>query len=45
MATKALKIFKLNRIRYEELWNDALDWIKRTYYASNQEFTMASPFA
>lgn len=40
-----LKIFKLNRLRYEELWNDALNWIKQTYNAANEQFTMASPFA
>lgn len=40
-----LKIFKLNRLRYEELWNDALNWVKKTYNAANEQFTMASPFA
>lgn len=40
-----LKIFKLNRIKYEELWQDALTWIKKTYNATSEQFTMASPFA
>lgn len=40
-----LKIFRLNRIRYEELWNDAISWIKQTYNATSEQFTMASPFA
>jgi hypothetical protein len=40
-----LKIFKLNRLRYEELWNDALNWVKETYNAANEQFTMSSPFA
>ena len=40
-----LKIFKLNRIRYQELIEDAINYVKQTYKASNQSFTMASPFA
>ena len=40
-----LKIFKLNRLKYEELWNDAIAWVKKTYNVSEQQFTMASPFA
>lgn len=40
-----LKIFKLNRIKYEELWQDAVNWIRKTYNATQEEFTMASPFA
>lgn len=40
-----LKIFKLNRIRYEELMEDAINYVKKTYRASNQNFTLASPFA
>ena len=40
-----LKIFKLNRIRYQELIEDAINYVKQTYRASNQSFTMASPFA
>mgnify|MGYP003470630269 FL=1 len=40
-----LKIFKLNRLKYEELWNDAIAWVKKTYNVSEQQFAMASPFA
>jgi hypothetical protein len=40
-----LKIFKLNRIKYQELIEDAIAYVKKTYKASNQSFTMASPFA
>ena len=40
-----LKIFKLNRLRYEQLWNDAVNWIKQTYNVTSDQFTMASPFA
>ena len=40
-----LIIFKLNRIRYQELIEDAINYVKQTYRASNQSFTMASPFA
>lgn len=40
-----LKIFKLNRLRYEELWADAINWVKKTYNATDEQFTMASPFA
>jgi len=40
-----LKIFKLNRLKYEQLWNDAVNWVKQTYNATSEQFTMASPFA
>ena len=40
-----LKIFKLNRLKYEQLWADAVNWVKRTYNATGEQFTMASPFA
>lgn len=31
-----LKIFKLNRLKYEELWNDAIAWVKKhTMYPNN----------
>lgn len=40
-----IKIFRLNRIRFEELWEDAVAWIRRSYGATNQDFTPASPFA
>lgn len=39
-----LKIFKLNRIKFKELYNDALAYIKATYKAADQEFNTASPF-
>lgn len=42
---KELKIFKLNRIKYEELWEDAIKYIRATYNAANQQFSTASPFA
>lgn len=38
------KIFNLNRIKYNELFNDALNWIKRTYTSISTSFTPASPF-
>lgn len=40
-----LKIFKLNRIKYEELWQDAQEWIRRNYNVTNEEFSMSSAFA
>lgn len=40
-----LKIFRLNRIRYEELMQDAVNYVKKTYQATTQNFTLASPFA
>ena len=40
-----LKIFKLNRIRYEQLMEDAVNYVKKTYQATTQNFTLASPFA
>lgn len=40
-----LKIFKLNRLRYEELMEDAVNYVKKTYQATTQNFTLASPFA
>jgi len=39
-----IKIFKLNRIKFSELYNDALTYIKATYKAVGQEFNTASPF-
>ena len=37
MATSIFdqKIFKLNRIKYQELWDDAVAYVKKTYQASN----------
>lgn len=40
-----LEIFKLHRIKFEELWNDAKAYIRGTYNAADEEFTTASPFA
>lgn len=40
-----LKIFKLNRIKYEELWDDAVAWVRKTYNATAEQFTNASPFS
>lgn len=48
MATtdlKELKIFKLNRLKYQELWEDALSYVKQTYSAVGQKFNIASPFS
>ena len=39
-----LKIFKLNRLRFEQLWQDALSYIKKTYNDIGQQFSPASPF-
>jgi len=41
---KEIKIFKLNRIKFSELYYDALAYIKSTYKAAGQEFNTASPF-
>lgn len=41
---KEPKIFKLNRIKFNELFNDALAYIKSTYKAVGQTFNTASPF-
>lgn len=40
-----LKIFSLNRIKYEELWQDALANIKKVYNDSDESFNASSPFA
>lgn len=45
MANSDLKIFKTNRIGMSQMYNDAMDYIKRVYNANEQEFTVASPFA
>lgn len=39
-----IKIFKLHRIKFEELWSDAMTYIKQTYKSVQQVFTPASPF-
>lgn len=46
MATKNSQsnIFKYNRLKFNELYNDALNFIKQTYQNLGQQFTMASPF-
>ena len=41
---KEIKIFKLNRIKFAELYEDALAYIKATYKAVGQQFNTASPF-
>lgn len=42
--SSTIKIFKLNRLRFDELWNDAVSYIKTTYKAVGQAFTPAAPF-
>lgn len=42
---KDLKIFKLNRLKFNQLWQDAIDWVKQTYNVTGEQFTLASPFA
>lgn len=39
-----IKIFKLNRIKFQELYKDAVDYIKASYKAVGQKFNTASPF-
>lgn len=41
---REIKIFKLHRIKFNELYEDALSYIKATYAAVNQTFNVASPF-
>jgi hypothetical protein len=45
MAKREFKIFKANRIKFQELYNDAFEYIRAVYNANGKEFTMASPFA
>lgn len=40
-----IKIFSLNRIRYEELWEDALSEVKKTYAENDNAFNSSSPFS
>lgn len=40
-----IKIFSLNRIKYEELWADALRYVKQVYNDLDQKFNSSSPFA
>ncbi len=44
MAKKEFKIFRANRIRFNELYDDATNYIKTIYAANGKEFTVASPF-
>lgn len=45
MASQDWKIFKSNRLGFEDLRTDAIDYLKRVYNTAGKEFTMASPFA
>lgn len=45
MDSSYKKIFSLNRLKFKDLWDDALSYIKQTYSDSDDQFTMASPFA
>lgn len=45
MAEQNFKIFKANRISFNELQNDAMDYLKRIYNTTGSEFSMSSPFA
>ena len=42
---KELKIFSLNRLKFKQLWDDAIDWVKQTYNVTGEQFTLASPFS
>lgn len=44
MAKKEFNIFKANRIKLNELREDAFNYIKKIYNANGKEFTLASPF-
>ena len=44
MAKKDFKIFKANRIKFNELYDDATNYIKSIYNVNGREFTVASPF-
>lgn len=45
MATPDFKIFSANRLKFDELKEDAFSYLKKVYNTSGAEFTMASPFA
>ena len=45
MANIDFGIFKLTRLRFDQLKNDAMDYIKAVYKETGNPFTMASPFA
>lgn len=40
-----IKIFSLNRIKYEEMWEDALSYVKRVYKGESEEYNSSSPFS
>lgn len=42
---KDLKIFKTNRIGLNQLYDDAMSYVKNIYGANGKEFSIASPFA
>ena len=44
MAKRDFKIFKANRIKFNELYEDATNYIRSIYNANGREFTIASPF-
>lgn len=44
MAKREFKIFKANRIKFNELYDDAINYIKSVYAANGKDFTIASPF-
>lgn len=39
------KIFSLNRLKFEELYEDALAFVRRAYNSARQNFNSASPFS
>lgn len=43
--TPEFKIFKANRLRFNELRDDVYEYLRNVYKLNNQEFTIASPFA
>lgn len=40
----ALEIFKLNRLKYEQLYTDARDYLQNKYSQTSNVFTSASPY-
>lgn len=38
-------IFSKTRLKFEEMWNDATNYIRQTYKSRGQVFTTASPFS
>jgi hypothetical protein len=43
--TPDFKIFKANRLKYNEMYDDVNDYIRSIYKTNNQEFSISSPFA